>query len=374
MSRKKIFSLLIGSFVALLLMSTHMEVTAEDPSPPWNCPAGKYGDIATNSCVDASPGYYVAEAGAMAQTACPMGAYQPDSGAVSCIAAAPGYFVDTIAAVSQSACAPGYYQPYSGMTSCLAADPGYFVSESGAAGQTACPAGRYQPDAGSTYCLLADPGYYVNTTAAMEQYACAPGYYQPASGAVSCAVAAPGYYVAVVAATAQIACAPGYYQPASGAVSCIAAEPGYYVPDSAASEQLACPAGYTSGAAATACTPIEGSYTFTGFFAPVDMAALNVVKAGQAIPIKFSLDGDYGLDIMAPGYPTSASIACDNGAPLDPIEETVSAGSSSLAYDPDTNQYIYVWKTNKSWANSCRTLTIMLDDGSAHLASFKFTK
>jgi hypothetical protein len=49
------------------------------------------------------------------------------------------------------------------------------------------------------------------------------------------------------------------------------------------------------------------------------MAALNVVKAGRAIPIKFSLSGDYGLGIMAAGYPASAPIACDNSAPTDAI-------------------------------------------------------
>jgi hypothetical protein len=125
---------------------------------------------------------------------------------------------------------------------------------------------------------------------------------------------------------------------------------------------------------ATECTLVAAGYTFTGFFAPVDMAALNVVKAGRAIPIKFSLSGDYGLGIMAAGYPASAPIACDNSAPTDAIEETVSAGSSSLSYDPDTGQYTYVWKTNKTWANSCRTLTVMLDDGSVHQADFRFNR
>ncbi len=60
-----------------------------------------------------------------------------------------------------------------------------------------------------------------------------------------------------------------------------------------------------------------------GFFAPVDMTALNVVKAGQAIPIKFSLGGDYSLDIMAAGYPASAPVACDSNLPLNNVEETV---------------------------------------------------
>ena len=316
-------------------MNTNNEVTAQDPV---ECPAGQYDN--GSGCVDAAPGHYVPEANATEQSACLLGRYQPSSGATSCLVADPGHFVDTTAAVAQTACSPGFYQPNSGQTSCLAAPPG-----------------RYVPTAGAISASL-----------------CLEGTFSDVEAAVSCQPAQPGYYVDYQGAAGQTACSPGYYQPNFGAISCLAADPGFYVPDSAATEQLACPAGYTSEAAAIACTLVEAGYTFTGFFAPVDMAALNVVKAGRAIPIKFSLGGDYGLDIMAPGYPASAPVACDNSAPTGAIEETVSAGSSSLSYDPDSDQYTYVWKTNKGWANSCRILTIMLDDGSVHQASFSFSR
>jgi Domain of unknown function (DUF4082) len=40
-------------------------------------------------------------------------------------------------------------------------------------------------------------------------------------------------------------------------------------------------------------------YNFSGFFQPVNnMPTLNVAKAGSAIPVKFSLGGDQGLDIF----------------------------------------------------------------------------
>jgi hypothetical protein len=347
MSRKNIFIILIGGFIALLLMSTNIEVTAEDftptPTPiPWYaCPAGQYGGESTNYvCVDADPGHYVPEANATEQSTCLPGTHQPDSGQTSCLVAEPGHFVDATAAVAQTACSPGYYQPYSGQTSCLAA-----------------PLGTYVPTAGA---ISASP--------------CSAGTFSDVEAAVSCQPAQPGYFVAFQGAAGQTACYPGYYQPNFGAISCLAAGPGFYVPAPAATEQLACPAGYTSEAAAIECTLVEESYTFTGFFAPVDMAALNVVKAGRAIPIKFSLGGDYGLDIMAASYPTSAPVACDSSLLLDTVEETVSAGSSSLSYNPDSDQYTYVWKTNKGWANSCRIFTIMLDDGSVHQASFSFTR
>jgi hypothetical protein len=35
-------------------------------------------------------------------------------------------------------------------------------------------------------------------------------------------------------------------------------------------------------------------------------------------------------------------------------------------------QYTYVWKTDKSWLNTCRTLVVKLNDGTFHRANFKF--
>jgi hypothetical protein len=117
------------------------------------------------------------------------------------------------------------------------------------------------------------------------------------------------------------------------------------------------------------------TYDFSGFFQPVDNPpTLNVVSAGRAVPIKFSLNGDQGLTIFAAGYPISQRIECETSAPTDTIEQTVSAGTSGLAYDPVTDTYTYTWKTNRSWANTCRQLTIRLSDGTDHTALFMFTR
>ncbi|MBI5653024.1 MAG: PxKF domain-containing protein [Chloroflexi bacterium] len=113
--------------------------------------------------------------------------------------------------------------------------------------------------------------------------------------------------------------------------------------------------------------------TFSGFFQPVDnLPTLNTVNAGSAIPVRFSLVGNQGSNIFVSGYPKSQPIACDSTAPTDGIEETATAGSSSLSYDPITNQYIYAWKTEKVWANTCRQLVVKLKDSTYHRANFKF--
>ena len=116
-------------------------------------------------------------------------------------------------------------------------------------------------------------------------------------------------------------------------------------------------------------------YNFAGFFQPVDnLPIVNSVKAGSAVPVKFSLRGNQGLSIFAVGYPKSEQITCDSTASVDGIEETVTAGGSSLSYDSATDTYNYVWKTDKAWAGTCRQLVVKLNDGAIHRANFKLTK
>jgi hypothetical protein len=119
----------------------------------------------------------------------------------------------------------------------------------------------------------------------------------------------------------------------------------------------------------------HAAFSYAGFFQPVDNPGiLNSVKAGVAVPVRFSLSGDQGLGVLARGYPVSQKIACDSAAPIDVIEQTVNGGSSSLTFSASAKQYTYVWKTDASWAGTCRALTLKLADGTIHTALFKFKK
>jgi hypothetical protein len=133
-------------------------------------------------------------------------------------------------------------------------------------------------------------------------------------------------------------------------------------------------ADFNGSASAAETHSVTGTgYTWSGFFAPVNnLPTLNSVKSGSAIPVKFSLGGNQGLSIFAAGSPYSQKISCSSGVPIDAIEQTVNAGGSSLTYDSSTGQYNYVWKTDKSWAGTCRQLTMVLNDGSMHQANFQF--
>ncbi len=87
-------------------------------------------------------------------------------------------------------------------------------------------------------------------------------------------------------------------------------------------------------------------FNWNGFFRPVDnLPALNVAKAGSSIPLKFSLSGDQGLNIIAAGYPKSTMFACDTLAPQDPIEQTASPGSSGLSYNR-SHRHLYLCLEN----------------------------
>jgi hypothetical protein len=142
-------------------------------------------------------------------------------------------------------------------------------------------------------------------------------------------------------------------------------------------------AGNTAAASAT----YSVLFAFNGFYQPIDNGGVfNKAKAGSAIPVKFSLDGaprpgtntpgDGGAtSVFASGSPSVAVVACPTSTALfDSIEELATDSTSGLKYDPVADQWVYVWKTTTSLANSCRQLKVTLADGTVRTANFNFTK
>jgi len=114
-------------------------------------------------------------------------------------------------------------------------------------------------------------------------------------------------------------------------------------------------------------------YDWSGFFPPVaNDGVLNVVKAGRVIPVKFSLHGDRGLDVIANGYPQVSRFACPTGTRRGAVEARPGGPAGSLRYDPSTDQYVYLWRTDKAFAGTCQRFTIRLTDGTLHHADFWF--
>jgi len=86
-------------------------------------------------------------------------------------------------------------------------------------------------------------------------------------------------------------------------------------------------------------------------------------EAGRTIPVWFSLNGV--SDPSAISSISSAASSCDG--------TTVSSGSpvtmnGRLTYDG--SQFKFLWKTDKSWAGTCRALLISLSDGTTHTIVF----
>jgi hypothetical protein len=133
-------------------------------------------------------------------------------------------------------------------------------------------------------------------------------------------------------------------------------------------------ANYTFPSTVTGAGKLRVLYNFSGFLQPIDNNGVyNKAKAGSTIPVKFSLAGDRGLGIFS-AQPASAAVGCSSTAATDAVEETTTATTSGLKYDPASGQYIYNWKTTAAMAGTCQRLTVRFADGTSQTALFNLTR
>ena len=125
----------------------------------------------------------------------------------------------------------------------------------------------------------------------------------------------------------------------------------------------------------TGTIPPAPKYAFSGFFHPIDNEpVINTVKAGSAVPVKFSLGVPAGLNIFVSGSPSYSLAPCIPNAPSDAVEELVtsSTGNNVLTYDSASGRYTYVWQTPRTLkAGTCVRLQLSFDDGSKKYALFQ---
>ena len=112
-------------------------------------------------------------------------------------------------------------------------------------------------------------------------------------------------------------------------------------------------------------------FDFDGFFSPVSMDAENLAKPGQAIPVKFSLNGDQGLDVV-----TSAHFVVEgtDTTPEGQLIPATTTGGSGLSYSASSDQYTYVWKTAKTLSLKTGRFELTLSDGTVHTFNVTFKK
>jgi hypothetical protein len=130
-------------------------------------------------------------------------------------------------------------------------------------------------------------------------------------------------------------------------------------------------ANYTD-ASMSASINVSGAMNFSGFYAPMrNMPYVNKAIAGSAIPVKFSIGGYRGLQVLQGNSPRSVPATCPAGAPENAVRASIapSGGLHSLG-----SSYTYVWKTSAGWEGTCRKFQLILADGSTHEAMFRFMK
>jgi hypothetical protein len=113
--------------------------------------------------------------------------------------------------------------------------------------------------------------------------------------------------------------------------------------------------------------------TLTGFFEPIDNDAVNIAKAGQGIPVKWHVADAAGNPIDDPATFVSITSTASGGACTGPPPDAIEtySGDSGLQYLGDGN-WQFNWKTPKSYAGQCRTMTLTLNDGTSRSANFQF--
>ncbi len=117
-------------------------------------------------------------------------------------------------------------------------------------------------------------------------------------------------------------------------------------------------------------TVAESVLAFKGFFGPIHNGS--IVRAGDAIPIVFSLGGYGGLNVLADGSPSSVRVDCRHPGQATGGERALSKSGRGLRFNRSTGHYVFTWQTKSAWAGTCRTFVLDLRDGSVARLTVSF--
>ena len=125
-----------------------------------------------------------------------------------------------------------------------------------------------------------------------------------------------------------------------------------------------------AGNTGTAAASYRVVYDWRGFFSPVkNPPTVNVQKPGSVVPLKFSLAGNQGLEVLA-GAPSFQPTSCASGAAVGSAVGATNA--TPFRYDAGSDTYTYEWKTPKVRNGTCGRVDVALVDGTTHSALFRF--
>ncbi len=302
----------------------HSDSHPLNPARSVECGPGEYG---IHRCISANPGHWTNETGAIVQSQCLPGTYQPAAGSTGCITSDPGNFTDSAAMIWQYPCLNGTYQNMSGQAECNIASPGYYVNHTGSTMQYPCPEGSYQPLAGRPSCIAVSPGHFTNESKQTKQIPCPSGTYQPNAGSDKCKLTDRGNYTGSSGMSNQVACNNGTYQNDSGQAECLPADPGYFAEGFGSTKQHPCDAGtFQPRTSSQSCVDATAGHFVSSSAQPSQTPC----PEGQYQPLNgqiICIEADPGSHVSAKGanmqvpclpgtyQPTSGSKLCIKAAP-----------------------------------------------------------
>ena len=117
-------------------------------------------------------------------------------------------------------------------------------------------------------------------------------------------------------------------------------------------------------------TVVEPLLGFRGFLGPIHDGS--VVRAGDAIPIVFSLGANRGLHILAEGSPSSVQVDCEHPGQPTGGEPAASHFDRGLRFNRWTGHYVFTWQTKRAWGGTCRSFVLGLRDGTVARLTVSF--
>lgn len=129
--------------------------------------------------------------------------------------------------------------------------------------------------------------------------------------------------------------------------------------------------GVTFKSSSSGTLTLQMTYRFIGFLPPLG-EGWNNRTSGSTVPVKWRLTGANGTSITALNVVKGIQaglISCGGGSPAGTFDVL---GMGSLRYAPEDDQFIFLWRTPKSWTGQCYRFVLSLNDGTARMADFRF--
>jgi hypothetical protein len=99
---------------------------------------------------------------------------------------------------------------------------------------------------------------------------------------------------------------------------------------------------------------------------------INHARAGDILPLKFSLGGDFGRDVARQGWPRSQRFDCATGKLVDGSLYRTRPFGTGFGYFGEIQEYTYSWQTNAAWDGTCRAFLYREQNGVIHRVDVEF--